>query len=217
LQVLVNSETDEPCAVIASGLRHQDGRGLRRLDDARKGRAPRFLVSIPKQAYAQAIPDCLPAPFPDLALARDFGLRQTALGCFLPAEGRRGSDDLMTGAFIGRIADATRFLSRLFERTARSLDPELPRLGTAALECRLDYSSWPRVGDRFCIQSAFSEIGARSSRRVAHWIFDADTGHPLSTVHTLEVNFDLDARRARPVDPKVPSVLQEYLVERLRP
>lgn len=213
IQVLVNAENGAYCAIVMTDLAPIDGDAPWQVDGAAMAA---LIVDTPTAIFAQAIPDGVPQPRPDREMARQL-MHQSGLGCFLPSEGAHGSDDLLPDGFIGRAIDSTRFLSRLFEQSARAHDPQKTRLGTAALECRLDYYGWAKVGDRFSIHSAFSEIGAKSSRRVVQWMFDEEDGRALASIHTLEINFDLDQRKARSCAPEVRESMAGYLAEALNP
>lgn len=211
-QVLISSEDDVACASIVTDLGYF---GAHALFDLRGCDFASCLSPVDAtHAFVQAIPDCVCKPLPDMARADDTGMVRTALGVFGPMEAGVRADAVAPDAVIRRVGDGTRYLSRRVERAAQAADSARPRLGSAALECRLDYFQWPRVGDRFAIRSAFAALGTKS-RRVVHWMFDADTERPLCAVRTLEVNFDLDQRRAREVDVGVRQALQRYVVDSL--
>jgi acyl-CoA thioester hydrolase len=212
VQVLVRSEDDVVCATILSDLRYFDAPVPFDLRDY--GREARLFYSSPIDAFVQAVPDRV-CELPNLERAERAGMVQTALGVFGPTEVGLHVDPLVApDAVVRRIGDGTRFLSRRVERAAQEAETTPLRLGSAALECRLDYFHWPKVGDRFAIRSAFATMGPKS-RRVVHWMFDADTAQPLCAVRTLEVNFDLDRRRAREVDAGVRQALQRYVIDSL--
>lgn len=213
-QALFNSESRKPCATILTDLRGDARSGG--LNESLQRTGQELLVNVPIKEFVQGVPERIHGPAVDFSTAQALGMTQTALGGFRTEEAGPDRTAVASDVMIRRLGDATRYLSRLFERTAHAHDAARPRLGSAALECRLDYFGWPNVGDRFLVRSGYSNIGVKS-RRVVHWMFDADSKQPLCALHSLEVNFDLDARRARPVGPEVAALLEHHLVAVLCP
>jgi acyl-CoA thioester hydrolase len=205
VQALINSETGDLAALIVTQWQEP------------------VLPAVPEDMWVDVNPEGVfrgvpyrraAAPARDMAM--DHRMVRTGYGCFDEPEGDRQAGLVRHDALLGRIADATRYLSRLFERTARASAPPGVQLGTAAVECRVDYWQLPEVGGIFEVRSAFTELSSKS-RRVVHWMINGDTGAPICAVHTLELNFDLQSRRARATDGAVREAMAVHLCPELSP
>jgi acyl-CoA thioester hydrolase len=125
-----------------------------------------------------------------LPRARDLGLKRIAMGAIRPADcdafGRMRTETLMA-----RLSDG---IVHLFDGTPPGTAPEGRRLGGVALEYRMIYLEWPRLGDRFELRSG-TKGGDSRVRRLVHWFLDPTTGKAWGAAEAVAASFDLDARK----------------------
>lgn len=149
-------------------------------------RARALQIDLPPDASPRSIGIAPVASAAGRERAIALGLRRSALGAI-------GRDDC---DLFGRMR-TERLIARIVDGNAQNrADADEPgrRIGTAALEYRLIYLAWPRVGDRVELWSGASGGDARF-RRLIHWLVDPATGQALGVAEAVIVAFDLETRK----------------------
>jgi acyl-CoA thioester hydrolase len=203
--VIAIGETDARLLFL---LRHADGQLSAAFSmtvahvTAREGRAfpwPERVraraVALEVVAPAQALPRGLRVePFDtraSIGRAESLGLTRIAMGALGPGEcdvfGRMRPEVL-----ISRISSGVPRLLQAVDRPAVTNDGK--RMGGAVVEYRMVYLAPGGVGGQFEIRSAFVG-GDTRSRRLIHWMLDADSGQPWGVAEAVAVSLDLDTRR----------------------
>ena len=151
-------------------------------------RARRLAIAVPEKAGPRSIPLGPVESQGDLPRALELGLKRTGLGAILPQEcdpfGRMRAETLMA-----RISNC---VAHLMSDVLKTVPGE--RVGGVALEYRLVFLAWPRLGDRFEIRSGFSGAEPRL-RRLVHWFLDPASGRPWAATEGVVAAFDLETRR----------------------
>ena len=90
--------------------------------------------------------------------------------------------------------------------------PDGVRFASATMESRLWIGQLPEVGTRIQSFGAPIAIADKVSQHI-HWVFALDTGELLGVMETVNLAFDMDARRAI----SIPDDNRAWMTERLRP
>jgi acyl-CoA thioester hydrolase len=155
-----------------------------------RARAEALCVTVPEGAGARSIPLTPVTSQASLPRALELGLQRIGLGVIGPddcdAFGRMRPHVLMARISAG--------VSHLFEGRASDAAAAGRRVGGVALEYRLAYYGWPRLGDRFELRSSAAGGDARV-RRVVHWFLDPLSGAAWGAAEATIAAFDLDERK----------------------
>jgi acyl-CoA thioester hydrolase len=191
VQVLHHAEDHRPCAAITTRAIHATPDGRIFAWPSRTRDAAQALTTTP----------------PDFSLARGTpsGERVEAEGAWSPALTRaalgpvlpRECDvfgELTVEAAAGRISDG---MSLLYPPVGRAVGAALGvgRMGTAAVEYRLDHFARPRAGEMVEVRSRFLATAGKVMR-LEHWLCDPGQGRVWAHAYSVAVHFDLDHRRA---------------------
>jgi acyl-CoA thioester hydrolase len=204
VQILYHAITDERAATFLTHMRCIDGTGQP---------MPWPNPIAPEQAEEGVFARGLVAggsPLDAIAEAMRSGVMDSGRGLVLPEEcdalGR-----MRTDAIVGRVADATRLVVRLFEHRARLAGGEAP--GSAALECRLACHRFPGVGTRVHLRTGILAVDGKT-RRMMNWLIDSATGELQATLESIEIAFDLVSRKSIPWSSDVRAAAERMLVDR---
>jgi hypothetical protein len=80
--------------------------------------------------------------------------------------------------------------------------------GGAALEYRILYFHFPKVGTAVELRSGLSAV-APKWMRMNHWLIDSVTGHALASAENVSANLDLKERKSLLLDGDLLTSLQE--------
>jgi acyl-CoA thioester hydrolase len=207
LQLLIHSDTDEPCASIITRVVHStpfDSRPFPWSPRAREA-GRRLGVEIPTFALARSLVDVTD---PLAHGERAQGLACTGQGAVTPDAcdvfGRMSAD-----RFMGRISDATGGLMAPLRR-ALAETVGIQRPGGVALEYRLTYGDLPQAGDHVELRSGLASLDAKV-QRIVHWLIDPVSGQPWATAQAVVANFDLDARKIVSVPAELIAAMQHQV------
>lgn len=89
--------------------------------------------------------------------------------------------------------------------------PDGRRVASATMESRLWVVRLPTVGTRIQSFGAPIAVGDKVSQHI-HWAFELDTGDLLGVMETVNLSFDMQARRAT----SIPDDNRAWMLERLR-
>ncbi|WP_395672541.1 thioesterase family protein [Phenylobacterium sp.] len=202
-------EMGECDATLLLMLRHEDGRlsstFLTTVSHvtARAGRpfpwpgrvraaAEALRIEVPAEAAPRGLSAEPATVTASLTRANELGLARTATSAI-----RTGECDpfgrLRLEQFMARLSSAGKATRRL----QGDVD-EIGKIGAAAMEYRLVYADWPRVGDRLELRSGQSGGDARF-RRLTHWLLDPNTGRPWASAQALIAPMDLERRKLAPL------------------
>jgi acyl-CoA thioester hydrolase len=212
VQVIYHSMSGEPCAAIQTRVSHVTARDARPFPWSAKvrERAKELTVELPDIAKARSLN---PAPPSGMSLARAeaLGLEAIGRGAILPPDcdafGR-----MMAHHLIGHVADGITGMVTPFRQAVvdHSGEAAPARVGGAALEYRLVYLAWPRVGDRFVVRSGISGVDARVMK-MTHWVLDPASGQPWGGAEASVTTFDLDRRKIVPISPAAQGVISSWI------
>jgi acyl-CoA thioester hydrolase len=206
---LRNAAGDELCATFVAevryaGLATHEPAALP--DDARQ-RAGELGVELPEHGRARGLRFEAPRPSPTVDEADAFGLWQVCRGV-VHAVDCDGNGYLTPDALMSFLSDGIPNLVALLGGGDRS---QGGRIGGAAVEYRLVYRSWPRIGDLVSVRSGLRGVGDKTMHFV-HWILDVESGKAVAGAEAIAVTFDLDARRATAHDDQVRRRLEGQVV-----
>ena len=172
------------------------------------------------EALTVALPDIAKARFrsarrrqgPVSARARAdaLGLEPIGRGAVQPQEcdafGR-----MMAHHLIGHVADGITGMVTPFRQTVVDHAEGTPeRVGGAALEYRVVYLAWPRIGDRFVVRSGISGVDGRVMK-MTHWVLDPATGQPWGGAEASVTTFDLGLRKIVPISPGAQAIIAGWI------
>jgi len=200
LQVL-HHDDGRPCATVLSHLLHAT---------PKRGRA----FCWPARALAAA--ENLSVTVPEFAAPRNFAQDEpidptlawsqslTRIG--LAPVAARDCDvfGYMTpDGVLARVSDGMNQLTAPLYAEIAAAEPER-RLGTAALEYRIDHLGRPRAGDLVDVRSRVTAL-AEKVILLEHWLCDPVERRVWARAKGVCANFDLDTRRAAPIPEAVRS------------
>ena len=206
-----NAATDVPAATFIADTVLLDEAGDRvALPAAVADRARRLAVDIPAHGAPRGLTLAPPGPAPTLQQAEALNLLRCYQGVVDPEQcdlaGR-----MLVPFFMARVADSMPNLVARTRGTDRGVDD---KVGGAALEYRLVYRRWPRVGDLLTLQSGIKDIRGKTFTW-GHWLFDMKTGAAVMTAEMIGVAFDLVERKALDLTDDYRKSLQAIMVEGL--
>ncbi|MDB5452056.1 MAG: hypothetical protein JWO33_634 [Caulobacteraceae bacterium] len=211
IQVIYHSMTGEPCAAIQTRVSHVTALDMRAFPWSAKvrQRAQALKVELPDIAKARSLSQA-PGSGVSRARADELGLEPIGRGAVQPAEcdpfGR-----MMAHHLIGHVADGITGLVTPFRETVVDNSDDKPaRVGGAALEYRLVYLAWPRIGDRFVVRSGISGVDARIMK-MTHWVLDPATGRAWGGAEASVTTFDLDRRKIVPISPAAQATIAGWI------
>jgi acyl-CoA thioester hydrolase len=108
---------------------------------------------------------------------------------------------------MGRVSDG---IPNLIAQT-RGEDRSTSRLGGAALEYRFIYRTPAREGDLLVLKSGLKNVGAKTYVW-CHWLFDGETGEPISTSEAVAISMDLVERKAIDIPPDMRANLERMII-----
>jgi acyl-CoA thioester hydrolase len=213
---IVHSFTGEIGATFITTLAHADAKTARVFPfPARvKMLSEALLVEIPAHAQPRsigldhAIPsltpnDALVAGYSSLGLA---GVRPVDVDPF---------NRLFGEGMIGRVSNAMPNLLGQWREEATAEMTEIDGIartaGAAVLEYRLDYLSWPQMGDQTAVYSGLIEVGEKTIK-LRHLVLDPLTGASWCVCEALAVTLDLQARKIVANPPRAKAQLEAMLV-----
>jgi acyl-CoA thioester hydrolase len=214
---MVHTFTGEIGATFITTLAHVDAKtGKAFAFPARVGaRAANYFVEIP----AHGLPRSIGLDYeiavlkPDIAISAGYhaiglaGVRHDEVDAF---------DRLYPEGMIGRVSNAMPNLLSQWREDATAEMTEIDGVsrtaGAAVLEYRLDYLSWPGVGDVTAVYSGLSHI-ADKTITLRHLLLDPLTGAPWCVCEALAVTLDLQARKIIANPARAKAALEAMLVK----
>jgi acyl-CoA thioester hydrolase len=169
--------------------------------------ARRLRVALPEEGAPRGLALAPPRPAPDWAEADRLGLFLTQEAPVIPAE--CDAQGFLEGRAV--MARATDGIPALLAKTRGSVRSGDRNVGGAALEYRLVYRRPPRPGDILAQRSGVSGLGGKTYNLV-HWLVDREGGDAVATSESVQVLFDLTARKAIELDPELRGELEQNLV-----
>lgn len=196
LFVIHHSISGEVCAAIQARVAHVTAGEMRPFPWSARVRekAQALSVDLPDLAKARSLGQATPGVGVSMARADELGLQSIGLGLVQQSDcdpfGR-----MLAHQFIGHVADGITGMVTPFRQTVVDHSEIKPdRFGGAALEYRVTYLAWPRVGDRFVVRSGISGVDG-VAMKMTHWILDPATGQPWGGAEAVVTTFDLDRRK----------------------
>jgi acyl-CoA thioester hydrolase len=196
VQVLYHSMSGEACAAIQTRVAHVTALDLRPFPWSAKvrERAAALTATQPDIAQARSLSQAAPGADVGLATADALDLEPIGMGAVQAAEadafGRMAAHH-----FLGHVADGiTGMVTPFRQAVVDHAEASPKRFGGAALEYRVVYRAWPRVGDRCVVRSGISGVD-HVAMKMTHWILDPATGTPWGGAEAVVTTFDLDARK----------------------
>jgi acyl-CoA thioester hydrolase len=117
---------------------------------------------------------------------------------------------------IGRVSTGVPNLMTAWrEETTAELsaqDGQPRKAGAAVLEYRLDYQSWPGVGDFVAVYSGVSDV-AEKTNTLKHVLCHPVTGEVFCICEAVAVTFDLVARKVIAIPPEARAKLEARLIK----
>lgn len=196
VQLIYHSMSGEVCAAIQTRVAHVTALDQRPFPWSAKVReqAAALTAPLPDVAKARSLSQAPPGAGVGLAQADAFDLEPIGLGVVQPAEVDAFAR-MAAHHFLGHVADGITGMVTPFRQTVVDHAPTNPaRFGGAALEYRVVYRAWPKVGDRFVVRSGISGVD-HVAMKMTHWILDPATGAPWGGAEAVVTTFDLDARK----------------------
>jgi acyl-CoA thioester hydrolase len=171
-------------------------------------------MAVPEKAQSRSVPLDPVETTGSLARAEELGLMRIGLGAISLQEtdvfGRMRPE-----LFIGRVSDGIGGLVGPLRAIVAGHAPNKPaRTGGAVLEYRLVQLDWPRAGERFELRSGLVGVDKRTMRMV-HWMLDPESGKVWGTSEAVAITFDLDARKAVPIEDAAREAMMAQAVEGL--
>lgn len=214
LFVLWHSLTGEPAATFNTVVSHVTAGELRPFPwpAAAVERARELMCDLPDYAAPRSVPTDPVTSRASLARSEEIGMQHIAAGAIrlgdCDAFGRMNAEVFMGSIVSGIPQFGNGFRQAVMEAT----DPLPKRVGNAALEYRLLYLDWPRVGDLYVMRTGMLEIDKRGMN-VVHWMLDPVSGRAWGSCQAYITTFDLDARKIMLVPEAAKKALDERLVE----
>jgi acyl-CoA thioester hydrolase len=212
LFVLYHSMTGEVCAAIQAKVAHVTAADLRPFPWSPKVRekAARLMTDLPHFAAARSLSQDPPSEAVSLARADELALEPIGRGLVQAGDcdifGRMSAHQ-----FLGHVADGITGMVTPFRQTVVDHAETKPdRFGGAALEYRIAYRAWPRIGDRFVVRSGLSAVDG-VALRMTHWILDPATGAPWGGAEAVVTTFDLDRRKIVRIGEGAQAVIRGWL------
>lgn len=148
----------------------------------------------------------------DLETAVRLGMVPIHRRVFSPADGD-GRGGVRQAAFMACLSDGIPHLLWRLRGEDRST-AGASGIGGAALEYRFAYRRPARVGDLVEVRSGLRALGNKTQHFV-HWLLDPRSGAAYATAEAVAVRFDLEARRALPIDDAMRRRLEPQCIEGL--
>lgn len=201
VQLLVHSGSGDVAASFQTVVTHATAReGVAfPWSERTRRKAAALTMAVPEKARSRSVALDPVETTGSLARADELGLMRIGLGALSPQEcdvfGRMRPE-----LFIGRVSDGIGGLVGPLRAIVADNAPNRPaRTGGAVLEYRLVQLDWPRAGERFELRSGLVGVDGRTMRLV-HWMLDPETGKVWGTSEAVAITFDLDARKAVPIE-----------------
>jgi acyl-CoA thioester hydrolase len=169
--------------------------------------AERLTIALPEEGAPRGLALVPPRAEASWAEADRLGLFVTQEAPLIPAE-CDGDGFLEPRAVMGRATDG---IPALLAKTRGSVRANDRNTGGAALEYRIAYRRPARAGDILAQRSGVSGLGGKTYSLV-HWLMDRETGAAVATSESVQVLFDLTARKAIELDPALRSELEQHRV-----
>lgn len=112
--------------------------------------------------------------------------------------------------FIGGVSDGFGSLATVL-RSDPMTNPLEDGEGGVALEYRLHYYDYPKIGSRFEIRSGLKTVN-RKTRTTAHWMLCPGTGQPIASLLSVSAAFDLKTRKVMSPSSATNERLQTFIV-----
>lgn len=199
-QELRRSQGDVLCATIHSrvGLCRAEDRVPHVFGEAIVHGASAQLTSIPEQGLPRGLILRTPRPALSLKGAEELGLHRVYRG-IVRSEDADLAGFMRAESFMGRISDGVPHFFHALGGLTR--DPA-QGLGGAALEYRLIYRAFPRLGDVLEIRSGLRAQRGKTTE-FCNFIFDVATGECVMSSDAIAVMFDMKLRKAVAPPPEV--------------
>lgn len=192
--------------IAEAGLFDLATRERRPLPASAREAAKHLTIPLPDHGAPRGLSRAAPQPTPTWDEADRLGLLLTQQGV-VGAQECDARGFMVTRAYMGRIADG---LPNLIAKT-RGIDrSEDARLGSAALEYRLNYRAQPRAGDLLALRSGLKGVGSKTVNWV-QWLFDRESGRAVATAESINANFDLVQRKAVTIGDEQRQALARHL------
>lgn len=208
-QLLFHSDTGSLAAAVVSQFAYvnADGASHQWPDDMLRA----ALSALPDVCHPRTlVADIVPPASVCRERADMLGLRTAAMGVI----GEASCDHLgrlRTQSFTSYVSDSTRLITNSFHSAASVCTGMPSNIGSAGVECRMNYFHYPRAGDRFVIRAGLAEVNERI-RRTVYWMLDPVSGRGYGTLDSIELLLDLDGRRAFRLPPDAVSAFQSRVI-----
>ncbi len=219
LLTLIHTETGLPAATLRLQMVHVTpaGRPFPWPDRVRE-RAEALRSSLPDYAAPRGLEASEPVWSVGLAEAQALGMKVSGRGAVSPPEcdvfGRIRPDRVL--ARIGQVSYFTAMMAAVLAEAPMEAEASGRRVGSAIVECRIVFRSWPGAGDGIEVHSALSTADARTLRMV-NWLLDPVNGQAWASAEMVAITFDLEARKAIALTPEAVALLQARVIGALRP
>lgn len=204
-----NTASGEIAATFAADveLMDEDSRETRPLTMRAKKDAKKLMIELPAHGAPRGLELYAPRVAPTLDEANKMGLIFTWQG-EIQASQCDGQGILGTRHVMGIVSDS---IPNLLAKTQGGDRSKTPRVGGAALEYRLHYHTFPRMGAVLTLRSGLKEVGPKTYTW-CHWLFDLETGKCVATAEAVAIALDLETRRAIPIPDEMREGLEPLVV-----
>ena len=179
--------------------------------------AAAILVEVPKHGSPRSIAFDGPTDLFEAETLLARGFQQVGLSA-VRIEDVDVFNRLYPEGMIGRVSTAVPNLMTAWrdETTAElsALDGQPRKAGAAVLEYRLDYLSWPGVGDFTAVYSGVADVSEKTNT-LKHILTHPVTGQVFCVCEAVAVTFDLVARKVIAIPPQARTRLEAILIKPL--
>lgn len=204
---LLDARNGAVAATFLSEIRFEDCRGRLVQSPVLCGQRREALATeLPEHGAPRGMRVREKLPSPSIEGSNRFGLFATYRGSVGPeACDRHGR--MRAHEYLARVSSSTPS-PLLHSPAALAVERWDPLV---QVETRLVFHRHLTSGDVFEVHSGLRALGS-SSYRFVHWVFEAGTGEIAATADVIALAFDLEARRAIPIDPALRKILAEQII-----
>ncbi|MBL4866497.1 MAG: thioesterase family protein [Pseudomonadales bacterium] len=171
-------------------------------------------VPLPDYAGSRGVqPQPLPYIHISLSESHEYGFTTIGKGIIQPEE-CCPQGYLLRCHYMGRSSDSIPNLLMKFTAESEEGLSGAGVAGSAVLEYRMSYYSPLRLGDRFEMRSGLLHLGEKIYR-MAHLIFNRDTGKLVLGSESVSINMDLKTRRSVPIAPAQRRIMAPLLLKEI--
>jgi hypothetical protein len=176
------------------------------LPESLVSRANDFMTAMPREAAPKGIIGTAVASIASLENANALGVPVIGRGVIMAAECDQFCR-MRPEIVIGRITAGLNHLVLPIRQTMEKRMDLPGRVGGAALEYRILYFDFPKVGTTLELRSGLSAV-APKWMRMNHWLIDSRTGQAFASAENVSANLDLKERKSLVLDGELLTSLQ---------